>query len=80
MDPSECHEDDEFDGIQMNRLQLVGTEGFLLECIEKFPNLLWLYWKYCPYSSPPSWILMKNLRVIQLYDNTLENCGYLNNR
>ena len=80
MDPSECHEDDEFDSIQMKRFQLVDTEGFLLEHILKSPNIQWLYWKDCPNSSLPSWIQMKNLRVLQVYDNTLENCGNLNHR
>ena len=80
MDPSECHEDDEFESIQMKSLQLIDIEGFLSECILKSPNLLWLYWKYCPNSSLPSWIQMKNLRVLQVYRNTLENCGNLNHR
>ena len=80
MDPSECHEDDEFYSIQMKRLQLVDTEGFLLEHILKSPNILWLCWKDCPYSSLPSSIQMKNLRVLHVSENTLENGGNLNHR
>ena len=80
MDSSECHEDDEFDSIEMKRLQLVDTEGFLLERILKSPNLLWLCWKDCPNSSLPSWIQMKNLGVLQVYKKTLQNCGNLNHR
>jgi hypothetical protein len=69
------HDGDEFDGIQMRKLQLVDTEGSLLERIlmrVKSPNLIWLCWKECPYSSLPPWILMKNLRVLQVSGYTLE--------
>jgi hypothetical protein len=72
---SEYHDDDEFEGIRMGRLQLVDTEGPLLECIMKrvkAPNLIWLRWKECPYSSLPSWISMKNLRILQVSGSRLE--------
>lgn len=36
------------------------------------PNLIWLRWYNCPYSSLPSWIPMKNLRVLEVQGNELE--------
>eukprot|EP00253_Pinus_taeda_P003480 PITA_03480 len=51
------------------RLQLLEAEG---DCVERIlnvaqpPELKWLRWINCPYSSLPSWILMKNLRVLQI--------------
>jgi hypothetical protein len=69
------NDDDEFESIQMSRLQLVDTEGSLLEPILKrvtSPKLIWLCWKECPYSSLPPWIPMKNLRVLQVSGYTLE--------
>jgi hypothetical protein len=72
---SEDHDDDEFEGIQMMKLQLVDTEGSLLEPIlkrVKLSKLIWLRWKECPYSSLPRWIPMKNLRVLQVSGYTLK--------
>ena len=61
------HEDDAFDGIQMRRLQLVGTEASLLEhniMTTKSLNIIWICLKKHPNSSLPFWILMKNLRLL----------------
>jgi hypothetical protein len=72
---SEDHDDDDFEGIQMRKLQLVDTEGSLLKRIlmrVKSPNLIWLCWKKCPYSSLPPWISMKNLKVLEVSGDTLE--------
>lgn len=69
------HEDDEFDSIQMRKLQLVDSVSSLLERIMrgvKSPNLIWLRWRDCPYSSLPSWIPLKNLRVLQVSGSILE--------
>ena len=66
---------EEFDGINMRRLQLLDTEGILLERIlksVKSPDLLSLWWKQCPYSSLPSWIPMKKLRVLRVSGTTLQ--------
>ena len=54
LDNEEEFDDKEFDRIQLRRLQLVDTEGILLERIlnsVKSPDLLSLWWKQCPYSS-----------------------------
>ena len=62
------HEDDAFDSIQMRRLQLVDIEASLLEhsiMTMKFLNLIWICLNKLPNSSLPSWILMKNLRLLQ---------------
>ena len=63
------HEDDAFDGIQTRRLQLVDIEASLLEHIimtMKSLNLIWICLNKHPNSSLPSWILMKNLRLLQV--------------
>jgi len=52
------------------RLQILQIEGSLLERIlrkVKLPNLLWLSWRKCPHSSLPSWVPVKNLRVLQVF-------------
>ena len=75
LDNEEEFDDEEFDRIQLRRLQLVDTEGILLEHIlksVKFPDLLSLWWKQCPYSSLPSWIPMKKLRVLRVSGSTLQ--------
>ena len=72
---SEYHDDEEFDSIQMRKLRLVDTEGSLLERIMKrvkSPALIWLRWKDCPYSSLPSWIPMKSLRVLELFGGAIQ--------
>ena len=61
------HEDDGFDSIQMRRLQLVDTEASLLErsiMTMTSLNLIWICLNKHPNSSLPSWILMKNLRLL----------------
>eukprot|EP00253_Pinus_taeda_P012479 PITA_12479 len=74
---SECHDDDDdFDSIQMERLHLVDTEGSLLERIlksAKSPNLIWLRWNKCPYSSlPRDLIPMKKLKFLRVSGDKLE--------
>ena len=72
---SKDHDDDDFEGIQMRKLQLVDTEGSLLEPIlkrVKLPKLIWLRWKECPFSSLPPWVPLKNLRVLQVSGYRLE--------
>ena len=67
--------EEEFDRIQLRSLELVDTEGILLERIlnsVKFPDLLSLWWKQCPYSSLPSWIPVKKLRVLRVSGSTLQ--------
>ena len=69
------HEDDAFDGIQMRRLQLVDTEASLLEhsiMTMKSMNLIWICLNKHPNSSLPSWILMKNLRLLQVLGSATE--------
>ena len=63
----DCHEDDGFDGIQMRRLQLVDTKASLLErsiMIVNSMNLICICLNKHSNSSLPSWILMKNLRLL----------------
>lgn len=47
---------------------LVETEGHLLDRILRVhsPNLSWLSWRHCPYTCLPSWITVKNLRVLKV--------------
>eukprot|EP00253_Pinus_taeda_P035027 PITA_35027 len=57
-------------GIGITHLQLIQTRGHLLGHILRrahSPNLLWLSWYDCPYSYLPSWIPLKNLRVLKVY-------------
>ena len=68
-------EDDAFDGIQMRRLQLVDTEASLLErsiMTMASPNLIWICLNKHPNSSLPSWILMKNLSILQVSRSATE--------
>jgi Leucine-rich repeat (LRR) protein len=63
-------------GFGTRKLQLLHTEGDLTERIlrrARSPNLIWLRWYKCPYSSLPSWIPLKNLRVLELQGNKLES-------
>ena len=69
------HEADAFDGIQMRRLQLVKIEASLLErsiMTMKSLNLIWICLNKHPNSSLPSWILMKNLRLLQVLGSAEE--------
>ena len=69
------HEDNTFDGIQMRRLQLVDVEASLLECsimTMKSLNLIWIFLNKYPNSSLPSWILIKNLRLLEVSRSTIE--------
>ena len=38
----------------------------------EIPEILWLRWRKCPYSSLPSWISMKNLRILEVSGSILE--------
>jgi Leucine-rich repeat (LRR) protein len=67
--------DDAFGGIRMRRLELLNTEGDLVDSIltkVQHPNLIWLRWNNCPYSSLPSSISMKKLRVLQVRGEKLK--------
>lgn len=67
--------DDALGDIRMKRLQLLDTEGALVEHIlakVQYPNLKWLRWDNCPHFSLPSSISMKNLRVLQVGGPKLE--------
>ena len=69
------HEDDAFDSIQMRRLQHVDIEDSLLErsiMTMKSLNLIWICLNKHPNSSLPSWILMKNLRILQESGSAVE--------
>ena len=73
------HEDNAFDGIQMRRLQLVDTGASLLECnimTVKSLNLIWI----CLNSSLPFWILMNNLRLLQVSGSAAEIFYKMNHR
>jgi hypothetical protein len=64
-----------FLGIGAMNLQLLETEGHLLERILRrvhSPNLIWLSWRDCPYTYLPSWIPMKNLRVLKVEGRVLK--------
>eukprot|EP00253_Pinus_taeda_P029137 PITA_29137 len=57
------------------RLQLLEAEGDCVQSIlnvAQTPELIWLSWINCPYSSLPSWILLKNLRVLQIKGTEFE--------
>jgi hypothetical protein len=74
-DDNDDYDDDAFGGIGMRRLQLLDTEDAFLESIlskVELPNLLWIRWNMCPHSSLPTWIPMKNLRVLQVYGSALK--------
>jgi len=69
----------EFGGrIDMRTLQLLDTENAILERLlrspmEHFPrSLIWLRWNKCPKRSLPSWIHMRNLRVLQVSGSVLK--------
>ena len=69
------YEDDVFEGIQMRRLQLVDTEASLLEhsiMTMKSLDLIWICMNKNPNSSLPSWMLMKNLRLLQVSGSATE--------
>lgn len=56
-------------------LQLVATEDGNLKSILRrveSPNLKWLRWNNCPYTCLPSWIPMKNIRVLEVGGNKLK--------
>eukprot|EP00253_Pinus_taeda_P006895 PITA_06895 len=63
-----------FLGFEVMNLQLVETEGDLLDDILRLPspNLIWLSWRDCPYTYLPSWISIKNLRVLKVDGRQLE--------
>ena len=69
------HEDDAFDGIQTKRFQLVDTEASLFDrtiMTMNSLNLIWICLKKHRNSSLPSWILMKNLRLLQVSGSAVE--------
>ena len=60
---------------RFRKLQLIATVGGDLESIltrVETPNLIWLRWNNCPYSFLPSWIPMKNIRILELDGNKLK--------
>lgn len=55
--------------VDMSRLQLLRANGDCLRNISNvltYSDLLWLCWNDYPYPSLPSWIPIKNLRVLEL--------------
>jgi Leucine-rich repeat (LRR) protein len=61
-------------GADTSRLQLLSGEGNCVESILKVrqsPQLIWLCLFNCPYSSLPSWIRKKNLRVLKMSEDDL---------
>ena len=76
MDFSEYNEEDDLMAtIRTTRLQIIHTEGSLLERILTMANssadILWIRWRDCPYSSLPSWIPMNNLRILHVSGSVL---------
>ena len=63
-----------FHGFDVMNFQLVETQGHLLDRILRVrsPNLIWLSWRDCPYKYLPSWITIKNLRVLTVEGGVLE--------
>lgn len=64
-----------YSGVRRTMLQFLETEDALLERIlrrAQSPNLVWLSWSKCPYSSLPSWIPTENLRVLQVAGSELK--------
>eukprot|EP00253_Pinus_taeda_P015958 PITA_15958 len=63
-------------GVDVTTLELLDTEDAILERIlrrleEHVPSLIWLRWNKCPEPSLPSWIPLRNLRVLQVSGSEL---------
>jgi hypothetical protein len=61
-------------GADTSRLQLLSAEGSCVEnilSVRQSPQLIWLCWFHCPYSSIPSWIPKKKLRVLKINEDDL---------
>lgn len=59
-------------GADTSSLQLLSAEGNLVESIVRVgqsPQLIWLCWLNCPFSSLPSWIPTKKLRVLKISED-----------
>jgi hypothetical protein len=59
----------------ISKLQLLRGEGYFVQSVlsvAHLPQLIWLSWKNCPYTSLPSWIPLKNLRVLYIEGRNLE--------
>lgn len=60
---------------RIRKLQLMDTQGYYVERIlpsVRSPKLVWLRWKECPFDSLPSWIPMRDLRVLEVSGERLE--------
>lgn len=61
--------------MRLKRLRLVvSEEGYLEDILRRVqsPDLIWLRWYGCDYSSLPDWIPMKDLRVSEVEGSKLE--------
>ena len=61
--------------VDMPGLQLLKAEGDCLASISNIvsqSDLIWLRWDRCPHSALPSWIPLKNLRVLEVAGGQLE--------
>lgn len=60
---------------RFTNLQLLAIEdghlNNIMRKVESF-NLIWLRWKNCPYSCLPSWIPVKNIRVLEVAGSKLK--------
>ena len=75
LDLNDYNEEDEHGDvlciIRQRRLDILHSEGFIMEHILKSPNILWIRWKGCPNSSFPSWIPMNNLNILHVFGSVL---------
>ena len=61
-------------GIGTRCLQILHAEGVVVERILRrveLPDIIWLSWNDCPFSSLPSWIPVKNLRFLRVSGSEL---------
>jgi len=59
---------------RFSKIQLVAIEGDDLESILRrveSPNLIWLRWRECPYNPLLPWLVMKNIKVLEVSGNKL---------
>lgn len=61
--------------MRLKNLRLVAAKGgYLYDILRRVqsPNVIWLHWYECPYSSLPSQLPMENLRVLAVVASVLK--------
>jgi hypothetical protein len=65
----------------MSGLQLLRAESNSVQSIfsvAQSPQLVWLSWSSCPFSTLPSWVSLGNLRVLYIKRENWKRCGNKN--